>query len=568
MIKKKILWVVSSAAVLWAIATFAQAEDPRKLAFYAALTNEFIVSTNGKTQPADLIQMVNDKWIDSAAGNQATQPYKRLLVPPYPWLPNEIHTNALNMFRMRPDEAVLYLGPTPPACDYFSFAPFLFVRLTNAVSSKGDWVFASVRDPLNNALIQTETGPGQPFGVNTMVIFTADRTTYQAITNAAQRAGYPASMLNLYTIPAKELYLGVEPGSYSDWLTVVMRTANFIDAAAGHSYLTNDYYSATYRVTPRTARELNALEPPAWRNLESTNEWELIAQRAPGWNVTNALERLKQAIVNAVPHVEMKSFTSARWFVDSREVLADDPASPAYRQFAAGESSDTTYLRSATETGVGTNFTLSQEDALVVYGVNHAAAGLATYANFAIYGDWVMSPCTSRWPDPEWCQIGCGNPIWNGVAGLNNRSYTGSAAQYLPGDPVASNLLYAVVVMRHSSIRAHRNEDKLTLSWSYGTLQAADDLTGPWSAVPDAEAPSHTVSPNTLRTFYRVKYPEFCVPMPNPPDPLPSPYLSADSIPFDYPAFVGYRAYLNPATGSGPSYNNIIPDRALWFKLR
>ena len=109
-------------------------------------------------------------------------------------------------------------------------------------------------------------------------------------------------------------------------------------------------------MTPRTARDLNALEPPAWRNLESTNEWELIAQRAPGWDLTNALEQLKQAIVSSTPHVEMKSFTSTRWFVDSRDVLADDPASPAYRRFAAGESSDTTYLRTATETGVRDQF--------------------------------------------------------------------------------------------------------------------------------------------------------------------------------------------------------------------
>ena len=194
-----------------------------------------------------------------------------------------------------------------------------------------------------------------------MVIFTADRTTYEAVTNAAQLAGYPASMLNLYTLPASELHLGVEPGSSADWLVVVMRTANFTDAAAGRAYLANDRYGAIYRVTPRTARELNALEPPAWRNLESTNEWELIAQRAPGWDVTNALDRLKQAIVNSTPHVEVKSFTSTRWFVDSREVLADNPASPAYRRFAAGESSDTTYLRSATEAGVATNFTLGTE---------------------------------------------------------------------------------------------------------------------------------------------------------------------------------------------------------------
>lgn len=566
MTKSKTQWIASAALMLWAVAAHAQGDDPRRFAFYTALTNDFVLNTNGITNPADLIQMVDDKWIDSAAGNQATQPYKRLKVPPYPGLLDEILTN-LNMFRLRQDEAVIYLGPTPPPCDYFSFTAFLFLRLTNSVSEKGDWLFASVRDPLNNAQIQTETGPGQPFGVNTMVIFTADRTTYGAITNAAQQAGYPASMLNLYTLPASELFLGVKPGSLADWLAVVMRTANFRDQAASQAYMANDHYGAVYRLTPRTARDLNALEPPAWRNLESTNEWELIAQRAPGWNLTNALDQLRQAIMSSISHVEMKSFASTRWFVDSREVLADNPASPAYRRFAAGESSDTTYLRSATETGVATNFTLGTNEAVVVYGVDHAASGLVTYANFAIYGDWVMSPCTSRWPDPEWCQLGCGNPIWNGVVGLNNHSYAGSAAVFLPDDPVATNLLYAVMVVR-GSLDAHWSEGELVLGWSYGTLEAADKVTGPWSEVPGAAAPSHRVTTEVTSAFYRVRLPRFCVPVPNPPDPLPSPYLLADWIPFDYPAFVGYRAYLNPATRSGPSYNSIIPDRCLWFKLR
>jgi len=178
-----------------------------------------------------------------------------------------------------------------------------------------------------------------------------------------------------------------------------------------------------------------------------------------------------------------------------------------------------------------------------------------------------MSPCTSRPLDPKWCWVGCGDPIWNGVAGLNNHSYGGSAALYLPDDPVATNLLYAVMVVR-GSLDAHWSRDGLLLGWSYGTLEAADKVTGPWSEVPGAAAPSHTVRSDAASAFYRVRLPQFCVPVSNPPDPLPSPYLSADWIPFDYPAFVGYRAYLNPATRSGHSYNNIIPDRALWFKLR
>ena len=42
---------------------------------------------------------------------------------------------------------------------------------------------------------------------------------------------------------------------------------------------------------------------------------------------------------------------------------------------------------------------------------------------------------------------------------------------------------------------------------------------------------------------------------------------SAYRIALDRPITVGYRAYLNPATSAGPDYDDVIPDRAVWFKL-
>ncbi len=56
------------------------------------------------------------------------------------------------------------------------------------------------------------------------------------------------------------------------------------------------------------------------------------------------------------------------------------------------------------------------------------------------------------------------------------------------------------------------------------------------------------------------------------PEPTRSPYfrgeLSSDSIPLDRPAMIGYRAYLNPHTKLGPRHEDLIPDRAIWFRLR
>mmetsp|Transcript_2701 Transcript_2701/g.5790 ORF Transcript_2701/g.5790 Transcript_2701/m.5790 type:complete len:120 (-) Transcript_2701:27-386(-) len=40
---------------------------------------------------------------------------------------------------------------------------------------------------------------------------------------------------------------------------------------------------------------------------------------------------------------------------------------------------------------------------------------------------------------------------------------------------------------------------------------------------------------------------------------------SAEVIPLDSNVFVGFRAYVNPATGVGPSWNEIIYDRVIKF---
>ncbi len=153
-------------------------------------------------------------------------------MPPPPSLPALVPSPPkparpqLTAFTLAPYEAVVYLGPTPPPCDYFSFTPFLSVRHYRA-RPVGDWVFASLGDPLNNALIKTEGG-GSPFEKNTMIIFTADRDIYKRIPKAANATGYPASMINLYTLPSKLLHMGLTLSS--DTFAMNIRTANFKNA--------------------------------------------------------------------------------------------------------------------------------------------------------------------------------------------------------------------------------------------------------------------------------------------------------------------------------------------------
>lgn len=474
--------------------------DSRTAALVASLDAAGFKVQEGTVEVAQVFQMVNDHKIDSAAGNNAGQYYKRFVVPPPP-----SHYGGLdNTFRLRPDEAVVYVGKTPPQADYFSFCPFLFTRqYPDSVPLTGDLLFASVVDPLNHKWIRTEGGEKR-FEQNTIVVLTADEGVYGQILELAGSAGFPASMVNPLVLPSSILHLGTHISS--DTFQVLVRTANIASQVDERKYLAADDWARIYRVTPRIPPALQPFEQPPWRDRTCPDEETL----RPG--ITEGLERLKQAILAKTAYEQASSLDSVQAVHDSSEVL--DPNSPAYRQSAMGESSDTPYRRTAQD-GVPVNFLLGNDDMVVVYGVNHAATGIATYSSFGVYGDWHLNHCPPEEGEPRFI-YGAGDPIWNGVASMTCHQFAGSAEQYLPGDPMAP-YLYAIRVVR----------------------KARREVRDPYCLVVPELKDSKAREP-----FY------------------------PDVIPLDKPMMVGFRAYLNPETGAGPSYEAVIPDRAIWFKMR
>jgi hypothetical protein len=470
----------------------ANAADGRVDAFRAALDSDGFTVRAGETGLVDLPRWVDLGLTDSAAGNELGQPYIAI----YPEPP-------AGPFWLEPHQAVVYLGPTPPRADYFSFVPYLFLRQYSTPPVR-DWLLASLGDPLNNAGIKTEGG-GDPFNANTMVIFTADRGIYERVAAAANAAGYPDSMLNLYTFPSSVLHMGTSLGD--DRFAIVIRTKNFKNKAERIRYLHDPNWANVFLITPRTAPKLDPLPQPPQRK----RDWRPEGKVVPG--VGKALHRLGKAIVAKTPHRTARKFGSKRWFYDSRDVLAEDPSSPAYRQFVAGESSDTPYLRTS-RNGDPVRFKLGRHDRVVVYGVNHAATGLATYSSFGVYGDWKINTC--KHPMPSYL-FGCGDPIWNGVASMTSHDFTGSAKRYLPHHPLA-RYLYAVTVVRSKRQCPAGRDDR------------------------------------------------YCLKVPRPSEPRPYRPPSADGIGLKYPLMIGYRAYLNPHTRSGPSYDDIIHDRSILFR--
>ncbi len=120
------------------------------------------------------------------------------------------------------------------------------------------------------------------------------------------------------------------------------------------------------------------------------------------------------------------------------------------------------------------------DEFIIVYGVNHVAAGKSTYSNFGIFGA----------------------DIWNGVGAITDVDFNGTAEEYLPDNPNAK-YLYVYKVARNCMGNPH------CLEVPYGPG-------------------GYGLGPNQ-------------------------------------PLFVFWRTYLEKATKTGPSYSEIIYDRAIKF---
>ena len=303
--------------------------DSRSAAFVTGLIDAGFIVQEGGLQLVDTLKWVNTRAIVSAQANNAGQYYKRWVVPPHPLQPRVVD----GAFRLGPDEAVVYVGKTPPHGDYFSYVLFLWTRhYPDSVLLTGDWLVASVGDPLSNLWIKTET-PSDPFAAKTVIIVTADEGVYDQVREIAGSAGFPESMVNPLVVPADLLHLGNRFSS--DAFQVVIRTANITGKSAQKKYFADDQWGTVYRLTPTTSRALQPFATPPWRDRAYVNEEALV----PG--LTAGLERLKAAILASTRHAQARPLYSVRWWYDSRDVLLDDPSSPAYRQNVAGESSDT-----------------------------------------------------------------------------------------------------------------------------------------------------------------------------------------------------------------------------------
>lgn len=458
-------------------------------AFRQALEQDGFTVQEGELGFFDFIQLYESGALPSAYGNNPATRYLIYFVPPAPGYAVDeriaeiaralgMSGNASSFWNLGPDEAVVFVGRTPPECRYFSYDHYLMSR---TYDNEARWLFANIADPLNHLVINTGGASGESFNQTTMIVSTADRGIDERIRAAARSAGYADGMMNTQVFPSSMLNLGLE--NDSDTFAIYIRPALFTDRQAGSEYI-NNTPATVFRVTPNNATELDPYEYPVLR-VRGTGETE--------FDLTDDLDELRDAILERYSNLSATELPTAPGVLVGSEAIQRGvdgvgPTNDAVYLWTANQTADSPtppffdttqyydYLRNPPITiGNDTN------EFIIVYGVNHVATGKATYANFALYGA----------------------DVWNGVGSITDTDFTGTAEEYLPDNPNAQ-YLYVYKIARNCEGEPN------------------------CFAVPSG-AGGYGIEP-------------------------------------DQPIFIAWRLYLEEATQTGPSYSEIVYDRAIKFE--
>lgn len=373
-----------------------------------ALEDAGFTISEGKLAPVDIFSMVEAGLLTNANYQNAGAAYYVPMLPAVEGQAPAYFSDAPIVpadkglfidYRLRPDEAIVMFGKTPPECRYFGYDAGLAARVS-PVTGEPVRVFGNYGDPINPMTIKTDGPQDDPYVRNTMIIMTPDKGVDSRIKSAVEKAGYPDGIVNDYPTPSGVLKLGLDAGS--DTLLLLHRFAYPVDEKAGKDYDENPTMSV-FRATPKTPPEKDPFEIPDGRVRGSGDFSEL--------EMSHSFAQLREAILKKYDGYTAQEFMTTPWMggADGFDGLVGmQELQPFY-----GPGRDALYLRSE-------EFTLADDpdEFVVMYGVNRAETGKATYTSFSVYG----------------------SEQHNGVASSFDGQYAGTAEEFLPGNPDAENL--------------------------------------------------------------------------------------------------------------------------------
>ncbi len=405
MTKKRVLSAALQIALvlILILPTWLHAQDADQLAAFkqALEADEFLVQ-EGRLTTADTYTAFCNGAVPSGFGFNMASPYSVSVLPK---APDQVVDNYLSFtFRLRPDEAIVYVFKTPPRVKYFSCQNYLMRQWSESQGAQRQ-VYASLGDAVNNESIFTagnsNGGAGEVYDQLTIIIVTADQGIQARIKAAAEAAGYDPGIINILVIPTDTVALGVDQAS--DEFSFLFRTAFFDDPSQETPYFESLANAGVFRVTPTGQVTLNPYPVQAQRvRGTGTTEFSLM----------DDMVELRRAILAQFADDQAEELDARQWLVEGFEAIQRGID-------VLGEIRDTTYI-------VTDQFTLSDDEFIMIYGVLHDQTGKATYTNLNLYDGTLLDN-------------GFATDI--SVASANSvEDLAGTAQAYIPDNPEAHKL--------------------------------------------------------------------------------------------------------------------------------
>lgn len=353
--------------LLLILAAPAPAQDAAQLsAFRKNLQNAGFLVQDGRLAPADPYTAFCNYQIPSGFGFNTASPYAVTNIPD---APDQSAQNYLPFtFRLRPDEAVVYIFHTPPKVKYFSCTAYMMRKWSTTTNAQKQ-VYASLGDTLNIESIYTAGtpygAPGDVFNQLTMVIMTADQNVDTMVRNAGRGAGFNEGIINTMVIPIQTVRMGVDVTG--DEFSFLLRTALFDDPSQKDPYFASLQNAGVFRLTPTSRISLNPFPTPSLRvRGNGVTEFDYMAD----------METLKLSILSRYPNHAFQMLDTKQWLVEGAEGIQREID-------VLGENRDAAYIRSD-------DFTLNSGEFIMIFGMLHAQTGKATYTNINLYDGGIL----------------------------------------------------------------------------------------------------------------------------------------------------------------------------------
>jgi len=465
------LLIVLTALTLWI--SMACAEEPLPTggspdALRSTLEGAGFYVQDGTLYEFDTLRLASEGKLLTCFGNNAGSAYLILDLPPAPeqdaakgneergWAgeretayddpqvenapANPFFNPAGIHFKLRQDEAVIVITKLPDPCKYWSFIAYQmftaqqegkdysnqngFFGIGDEESGLYHTIFGSIGSPVN--MLNARHDGDSSFGTTAVIVMCANRETRDRVMASLSGAGYPESMVNVMEIPADIYRMGLERGK--DTFSLFGRISQPEDRDAYDAYMASlPDTAAVFRVTPKEEVQASAFEAQPL-----TPRGSGIHEAARVENCTRNLDSIRAAIIaQYADEYDYEELTTEISIIDGLTAYTNDVN-------ANGDVHDAAYL-------ITPDFELrSDEDFVVVYGVNHVVTGKAHYFNAVLHA----------------------RPLFNGVCTVFDSMVKGSAQPFLEGDTAGADGFYVYRMARKAT-----DDHTVEIPYSTGNAQ-------------------------------------------------------------------------------------------------